>query len=352
MKRTFIGAFIIFFIFTSLAFAQTAVDTYQISESRDLELSYKFSSHVLNENEYIELTMPSKYSSKNLEFIAITHRQSPNEERECRSFSDKDCLPAYTSVEVYDANLGWRYWAGAGSGPFNSKFAEIRGRYNGETDNLYHWRLIGHIGFDRNDKSTAALNIQKVRIRNLGPDSSKIENLVVRFSPDQNIKTTDFIFSSEMVFGDYQTAAGERLLKTAYYGDYKNALTLTPRKTPNHKNLPNQWQLAKGEIHIPICCNQKLAFVDIAIGDMKYSGRSGNLDDYRGQAKLSVYILYPDSRTEVLTENENVGTTGVLRATPYNISKPIPDGSYLVVKVDKDTAQIMGIRLGTNHDQK
>lgn len=342
--------FAIALIFIQSMYFATASDiSHKSTNYKDLESTYYFNSLSLNKGEFFDIAVSKEYGGLSLDFISITHRQSPSEESECPSFSDKDCFPSYTSVEVLNENNEWRYWAGKGSGPYNSKFAEIRSRKNGETDNLYHWMSVGHIGFEQKDYSRAAIYPKIVRVRNLGPDSSRIEKLVIKFNPKKVEELREVLFSQEFQFGDYITALGEKLPKSSYYGDYKNPLTLSPHSIATHKNLPGNWKVKKGQIQIPICCQKNLVFVDVAIGDMRYTTGGGSLDDYRGSARLTINVVYPDLTIKPLMKSENIGSTGVLRASPEKISESIPDGSFLTITVENDVAQIMGIRIGFDH---
>lgn len=332
-----------------MAFANNS-DLRHISvNNKDLEVIYVFDSLSLNNGESFKVDITKEYDGLALDFIAITHRQSPNEESECLSFSDKDCLPAYTSVEVLNEKNEWRYWAGNGSGPYNSKFAEIRSRKNGETDNLYHWMSIGHIGFEKDGYSKAAIYPKTIRVRNLGPDSSRIEKLVIKFNPKKVEEISETIFSKGFQFGDYITALGEKLPKSSYNGDYKNPLTVYPHSRSSHIKLPGDWIVKKGQIQIPICCQKNLVFVDVAIGDMRYFTGRGSLDYYRGSAKLTINVVLPDLTIRPLMKSENIGSTGVLRATLEKISESIPDGSFLTITIENDVAHIMGIRIGLDH---
>ncbi len=247
--------FILFFILPVSLLAQI-----QPSESHPLRLIYKFSNYSLPGGSEIYLSIPTHFEAKPIDFVFVTHKQDPKQELECRSQSDGvkmiDCLPGYTSFEVKDQNSvsaseDWRFWGGSGSGPFNSKFAEVRsGR--GETDNLYEWRKKGHISVVTNRKSNAPLVPSDMRIRSVGKDSIILQEVVVKFLPPTPSDYDDVIFATGFEFGDFSTTIGRKYPGNPSAGNYGSSLSLNRKMTPQHRNIPNHWKVERGELLIPL----------------------------------------------------------------------------------------------------
>lgn len=323
--------------------------------STDLQLTYDLRDLKLQAGETIYLEIPAQYSQMPLDFAALTHRQDPKYETECRGGGDRDCHPGYTSLEFFDGNQsnmrdGWRYWGGVGSGPLNSKFAEIRsGR--GETDNLYEWRKKGHYSVEGKKSSHQELKPVIARIRSIGPDMVRIQRVIFKFLPPMANNIRDVVFSDGFVFGDYATSSGRRYPGRADQGDYGNPLKLRTYERPDHHKLPKDWSTSKGSIRIPLPAGETLGWLDLAVGDMKEVPRGADPEQYRGGASLTVKRVLGSHVIETLMDDENVGTNGVMRALPSKIGQVIASGEELEISVDGSSAKIMGIRLGTSPKQ-
>lgn len=311
------------------------------AKTKDLTLFYNFDSQWLNPGEFVDVEVPTSHKKMILDFIAITHRQDPRHERECYSQAERDCLPAYTSVEILDGNAtdpnsAWRFWAGRGAGPHNSKFAEIRAGF-GETDNLYEWQNKGHEGFD-GSVSKSPIATMALRIRNVGRDSSIIERLVVKFMPPAPKEIVQTIFSYKIDLGAYDTAVGRKLPHSSTTVGYNQALVLSRGVVPQHKYLPADWGRGRGALAIPLLPGRTVYFVDIAVGD--------SVRGEPGGASISMEIQNNETSKDILMKRENVGSNGVMRATPSSIATKTQPGDVLVIRNHAGTAFVMGVRLG------
>jgi hypothetical protein len=326
------------------------VGTVKPAEEYDYRIVYSFSDLKMKKGETVYLQLPKRAMGQLLDFAIVTHKQDNGDERECRYYNPQnDCYPAYTSVEFLDAHSSvngdmWRYWGGVGSGPLNSKFAEIR-RAEGESDNLYEWARHGHLGVDSKKKIYRSLAIAGVRVRSMGPDSMVLQRVIVKLAPPM---TTDFdegIFSRGLEFGDYLTAQGRRYPGHPSAGDYGTPLTLDGRgKSHSTPNIPKAWNYKNGALEIPLDKNKKFQSLDIACGDGKRIPYGANPENYRGNGKVTVKYVRPDGSSEILMDRENVGTNGVMRATLSSLKKPAR-GGYLSVYSNQGTVRVMGVRV-------
>ncbi len=80
---------------------------------------------------------------------------------------------------------------------------------------------------------------------------------------------------------------------------------------------------------------------------MKPVPRGENPENYRGGARISVLLSREHSEIEILADDENIGTNGVMRFSPQQFIKTkTREHDSLIIKTAAGTAQIMGIRLG------
>jgi hypothetical protein len=322
----------------------------QASKVSDLEAVYDLSDVTLGGRgrKAFYLSVPAQFAGKKLESLSLTHRQDPQEERECRS-GDRDCLPAYVSLEVYDVarrDHNWRYWGGTGSGPFNSKFAEIRDS-RGETDNLYEWQRKGHYAVD-NGADFAKVPVEPgfLRLRSVGPDEAHIQQVVLKMDPPNARNLTEYIFARGLRFGDFITADGRRYPGHAAEGDYGDALLLDSRHHPRHAKLDKSWNNERGSFRIPLKAGTKLVAVDIACGDMKPVPWGADPEKYRGNSYVTVRRWVHGQPVENLISNRNVGSNGVIRATSEKIDRVAGYDEEIEIKADRGSVSIMGVRLG------
>lgn len=326
------------------------------TEVQTYRLTYKFNRHELRSGQTLELELPENFKAGMIDFVYLTHKQDPRDEHECYSRREGsviwDCLPGYTSFEILAEHPenrriidDWRYWGGVGSGPFNSKFAEIREGW-GETDNLYEWARHGHHSVATKEKSYTPLVPLKFRVRSVGPDSILLQEVVIKFVPPAPKFMNQIVFADGLDFGAFDTAVGRRYPGRAAYGDYGNSLDLSPHYSPRHKILQREWFVAPGELHIPMTMEDPLSFIDVACGDMKRVPYGADAENYRGGSHFSIFVVRPDGQKEALMWKENIGTNGVMRVTLDPKHKPIVKGDVLIFKATEDTAHVMGIRFG------
>ncbi|MEN0060258.1 MAG: hypothetical protein AAGB31_15575 [Bdellovibrio sp.] len=317
----------------------------------DLEAIYELNDIKISGQgrEALYLEVPTQFKNQVLESLSLTHRQDPGEERECHSTVQNDCRPAYVSMEVFDLgkqSLQWRFWGGTGSGPYNSKFSEIRSS-EGETDNLYEWHRKGHYSVEtQKDFSKSSVYPGLIRLRSVGPDEARIQQVVLRISPPLLSKLNDYIFSSGLSFGDYITAEGRSYPGSPNYGYYGDALVLDSYNYPAHQKIPSHWSKERGALRVPLKPGTRLVSVDVACGDMKPVPRGANPENYRGNATLSVRVLKNGKKHQDLFKRRNVGSNGVMRATLPSLSYVAGDNEEVEIRSERGRLYIMGIRFG------
>jgi len=330
--------------------ATNLVQPVQVS---DLQAVYDLKDRALGGRgrQAIYLAVPSHLQRGLLDSISLTHRQDPREERECRSGSDRDCLPAYVSTEVFDSlrtRGNWRYWGGTGSGPLNSKFAEIRdGR--GETDNIYEWSRKGHHSVENEkDFSKDEISPALLRIRSVGKDDARIQQVVLKISPPRVAIMDDLIFAQGLKFGDYVTAHGRRYPGNPGMGDYGYALMLESDHRPRHIKLDRSFPVERGSFRLPLKAGQRLVSVDVACGDMKPVPGGADPQRYRGGAYITIRRWVRGVPAEDLVKNFNVGSNGVIRATSQNINRIVGQNEEIEIKAERGHISVMGVRIGAN----
>lgn len=320
------------------------VKTYRPVYQADSILVYSTNDIELRTNEEVEFIVPEKYHGRQLDFASLTHRQDPDEEDECvPTTPGRDCLPGYTDLEFLASN-GWRHWGGVGSGPRNSKFAELR-KGLGETDNLYEWRRKGHVGLDE-DLSKDPLFFTRVRAISLGEDSIHLNRVIIKYLPPKPTAIDDFAFSDGFVMGDYETTAGRVYPGNPSLGDYGTSLAVSRYAAPAHFKIPADWRLSPGKLQIPLVPGRRLSFVDVAVGDMRKVPAGEDADNYRGGARVNITRIEGGRAAETMMKGENVGTNGVMRATPASHEKVTHAGDFIEIEIPRGLAQIMGIRVG------
>lgn len=302
----------------------------------------------LNPNQALYLSIPTQFHDKTLDFLSITHRQDPYDERDSRRSGKLDTFPGYTSVEVYDLHQpskdAWRYWGGHGSSSFNSKFAEIRGG-TGETDNLYDWQRKGHHSVRTEAHSIGPIAPFLLRVRSIGPDSVRVQKVILKTLPPPPNFFEEVIFSRGLNFGDFATAAGKQYPGNPNFGNYGQALKIGQGRPPHHPSIPQRWQTGNGSIRIPLRPGDVLRAVDIAIGDMHSVPAGADPDNYRGGASLRVTRLRNSQRVENLIDYENIGSSGTMRALPERSDVAAGANEEIEISVSGDVASIMGIRV-------
>lgn len=328
----------------SLQVVAEPVKTYRPVYMADSILVYSTDDIELKTNDEVEFLIPEKYLGRQLDFASMTHRQDPDEEDECvPTTPGRDCLPGYTDLEFLASN-GWRHWGGVGSGPRNSKFAELR-KGLGETDNLYEWRRKGHVGMDE-DSSKEPLFFTRVRAVSLGEDSVRLNRVIIKYLPPKPTVIDDFVFSEGFRMGDYETTAGRVYPGNAAMGDYGTSLEVNRYSAPSHASIPADWLLEPGTLKIPLKVGQRLSYIDLAVGDMRKVPDGGDPENFRGGARVNIRRLSGGRAQETLMKGENVGTNGVMRGTPASHENVVQAGDYLEVEVPRGNAQIMGIQIG------
>jgi hypothetical protein len=326
--------------------------TFQASATAAHKVVFSFNEFEMKPGEVIYLTMPASAQGRILDQIQVMHKQDISQESECGAPNPRnDCRPAYTSVEILDQEATiadgdmWRYWGGVGSGPFNSKFAEIRSG-EGETDSLYEWSRHGHLGTSSKNKSTRPLKVAGLRIRAFGSDSLVLQRVTVKLAPPMTTDIVDAKIDRALDFGDYLTAAGRHYPGRPSMGDYGRALVLENtrgRQIQSPTQLPPGWSIQGDVVMIPLDSGKILQTLDIACGDMRQMPDGANEEDYRGNGKVTVRYVHGDGTVEILMDRENVGTNGVMRAAALNEIKD--KGGHLEVFANQGHVKVMGLRL-------
>lgn len=222
-------------IFSSLTFGimcfcmvpKTYGSGYDPSSKDSTKLVFEFQGNTgveVRPGSFLNLNVPKEYSSRVIDFVAITHSQSNGQDQVDASGLDPD--PGYTSFEVLPSNSEtelpldqWRVWGGHGSGPVNGKYAEARS-HDGETDNLYEWGRRGHIAIKDLDRKSGGqrtshlsyvpLTPKAFRVRSVGSSSIWFKRAIIKFRPTNVSILEPIIFSSGLNFGEFPNDRGRR----------------------------------------------------------------------------------------------------------------------------------------------
>ncbi len=326
---------------------------------RELSVRFKFHERVLQPGESILVELPASLKDKDLESIDMIHKQDPrNQISNCRNGEPErhkdpewDCTPAYLAVEVEALNSvetdRWRYWAGPGTGPRNSKFSEIRNGY-GEVDHLYEWMNVGHKGVSSNRLAKYPIHGDRLRLTNLGSDRLIVNEITYSVAP-KPVTAVDFkLFMTGFKFGDWRTSVGRSYSYEPLRGNYGDSLLIHPGVVPNDHRIPSQWEVRPGRLKIPARDLGNLQFVDVAVGDLNPVPQGENDKRYRGGAVVDIFISNEGQR-EYWSRGENVGSSGVIRARPPSQQQAIMrDGDYINIEIRNSKSWIMGIQYGSN----
>ncbi|HND84178.1 MAG TPA: hypothetical protein PLU50_00155 [Pseudobdellovibrionaceae bacterium] len=348
------GAFL--FSTTALTFEQLERPETSI---REMSVRFKFHERSLSPGESMMIEIPGPLKNRDLESIDVIHKQDPhrqtsncqNGEQELHDDPEWDCTPAYLAVEVEDLKSpledNWRYWAGPGSGPRNSKFSEVRNGY-GEVDRLYEWMNIGHRGVRSHRLAKSPVHGDRLRLSNLGRDRLTVSEITYSVSP-KPVTSVDFkIFMTGFKFGDWRTSAGRTYAYEPLRGNYGDSLSIHPGVAPNDHRIPQQWEIRPGRLKIPTRNLGNLQFIDVAIGDLNPVPPGENDKRYRGGAVVDIFISNEGQR-EYWSRGENVGSSGVIRARPPSQQQAMMrDGDYINIEIRNSKAWIMGIQFGSN----
>ncbi len=197
--------------------------------------------------------------------------------------------------------------------------------------------------------SNAPLFIQRMRVRSLGLDNVRVQQVILKVLPPNPAQINSIVFAYGLDFGDWKTGKGRDFPGRPSRGDYGYALELNRQSTPNHPSIPATWKTGHGTLIIPLEKGQKLISIDIACGDMKRVPRGADPQDYRGGGSLTVLVKNAsNSVLDSFMNRENVGTNGVMRGFTKNPNFASSQGDYIEVSAPSGTVKIMGIRLGVN----
>lgn len=307
------------------------------------------------------LEIPEDFINRKLifDFASIAHRQDLRREQSENSWTNvssptyNDNSPGYTSLELHlqdSDEEGWIYWGGKGSGPRNSKFAEIRRNDRPEVDNLYEWQRHQWKRVSDGQSDNAPFSIDAARIVSLGSDPIRAHKVILKFLPPTPKYFSRHLFSNGMDFGDFASGLNRRFPGNHKCGDYgRGALLIEPHRKISKSLLPSEWESEESRLYIPLPKGSHFQSIDIATGDMKRNN-CADAKHFRGGALISVDIVqkgsFKDTVIDELMSRENVGTNGVMRAVSTQMSYPSQEGDYLRITVSSDSASIMGIQVG------
>ena len=311
-------------------------------------------------NQALYLEIPEDFLKRNLvfDFASIAHRQDFHRERQQNPWSSigadyEDRRPGYTSLEFHIQNSdedGWIYWGGNGSGPRNSKFAEIRGNDRPEVDNLYEWQRHQWKRVSNGQSGNTPFSIDSARIVSLGQDPIRAHKVILKFLPPIPQYFSRHIFASGLDFGDFASGLQRKFPGNHKCGDYgRGALVIEPRGRISKNLVPSDWEVEDGRLYIPLAKGSHFQTVEIATGDMKRNN-CANARYSRGGALVSVDIVqkgsFTDTVVDELMHKENVGTNGVMRAVSSQLEYLAQEGDFIRITVNSDATSIMGIQLG------
>jgi hypothetical protein len=286
------------------------------------------------------IELPPERWDAHLVNIEIAHSQVLTEKSVPWS-GTKDQLdeaPAYSLVEVFVEGVGWT------SMGQRQKFAEARTEIRIEAENLH-------------DLQRQPGRITKVRVRSVGIDPVHVHGLVFDYLPARPTSFTQAMFTPGMDFGDMwadvpPTVVRDRSVDVPLGTRYPDAVILnnpgdwavtTPATLARATQLG--WIVEADSILIPLTPGKTFKSAEVALGDthpdsdVNEDGSQGA----KGKAKLSLSIERNGAVVTQLTRDQNVPPQGVHWGVGDHVARA---GDYLRVKIGKDTAGIMGVRIG------
>ncbi len=322
-------------------------------------VTYKFGGggRKLAPNEQMFLEVPPQFRGRAVRFAVLKHRQERSETT-APSGSDKwDAKPGVTSLQVHGHEMPegeqWRYWHApwGESGSDGGKYAEHRSSGDPEVENMFDWMANGHgqvgggWGFSKD-----ALRVDAVKVKSVGEDPVRIQEVMVQFLPAKPDTMDEHIFSPGTKFGDAITGKGRRYGGgPSKGGKYPGALRL-PGGGEGAKNLPEGWHMRGSSLEIDLKPGKTFSGVEIACGDTHSDGKA-NKDGHTGTlgwSRLSMSVKRANGGTDTFTERQGVPPEGVLFGGPSIENYVAQPGDKLVVNASSDTTYVMGLRLWYN----
>lgn len=291
--------------------------------------------------------IPKEFTDRVVRDVILKHRKA---EKYCVNIGPDGWDPhgAYSRVEMHDRLRDqWRGWQDP-SGYSPVKFAEPRPAHDPENEVLHDWiATVGEI------KADAA------RVTNVGnhPEYSTVQvhGFEVVFFPELgNVRYDERIYCAGTEFIDIEE--GKRLPTYGggehTQGQYEQAVVLNQRRAPLFPVRNNPGERAKLEeqrLVIELESGEKLAQIEVAVGDSEYLGHPDSTSGQRtrlGWAKLWVGIRKKGGdRIEWFIQNANIPPQGVISGAPLEGHATIHPGDEIVVEARADTAYVMGWRI-------
>lgn len=287
--------------------------TYQIPETK------------IAPGESLYFYVPEEFRSRSVRSLTIGHRQdpltNPNE-----GWDDK---PGLSSVQVLSKN-NWYYWSGSASGDKGDKFAEAN--FSPEMENLYDWNILGYRNVKTGEHKVEGLLPEAVKVISSGKDDVLFSHLTLKISPVAEKSREEKIFSPGTSF---TSADGKTPYKLGGGQGFQG--TFPDAKVLNHGET----------MELPLSPGKKLSSIEIAIGDSKPNKQINSDGGWgsKGGARVSIGIQ-TEKGIDWVISRENVPPEGIIQGTPTDCDTEIKNGDKVIIKVDYDTAYIMGVKIG------
>ena len=331
------------------------VGTYAVPTSRTAStVTFKISPEkVLNPGENMYFGVPVDIAARPVRFAILGHRQDPSREKGWDAARKWDDKPGITAMQFHSVKPGegWRYWQGPSSGRLGGKFAEIRN--DPELENLYDFQKFGHTSVETNSTTTSNLLADGIRLTNTGVDEVLVSEVTLKVLPPKPSRYLTGTFSPGTEIGEYETMKGQTFgggQGGSFMGKFPGALEMGRGGSGGEgaAKLPSGWRINKGKLHIPLPAGVNVASIEVAIGDTKPDGARNKDGGWGslGWARLNARVQRADGSSDVLINNENIPPEGVLSGSPLDSCYSTRSGDEVVVDIQRDTAYIMGLRVG------
>ena len=134
---------------------------------------------LLKPGEEILMEVPPQFRGKPIRFAVLKHRQDSSDKSiDAPKDGEYDQAPGVSSLQVHDPESGeWRYWKApwGSSGADGGKYAELRGSYDPEVENMFDWIRQGHaVAWGGYGKSHEPLMHDAVRVKSVGKELVRV----------------------------------------------------------------------------------------------------------------------------------------------------------------------------------
>jgi len=321
------------------------------SSQTSISATWDLGGRRMNPGEELRLEIPEHLRNRAVRSVMLSHRQDPSTDTGLNPATGRDANPGLTAVNLRSIDDGtWRDWNSpwGSSGPKGAKFAEQRGAYNPEFENMFDWNVRGHMNADTGgDLTTKGLHSDQVRVLSLGTDPVYVHKVVVNVMGETPSELQEAIFSPGTAFGDWETGAGRKYGGgQAFQGTFPGAVVLGGAGSP--AALPAGWSVRGSSLVYELPPGRVITGVDAAVGDShpdKIRNKDGGWGT-PGWSKLTMALQHADGSSEVFVDGSGVPPEGIVSGAPVKPGQVTQPGDKLVISGSNDLLYVMGVRVG------